>query len=208
MSGLIGKKVGMTSVYDAAGNFVPVTVVEVEPNLITQIKTEETDGYKAVQIASIDKKEKNTTKSLLGHFGKAGTSPKKVVTEIRDYHPDGLGLGDSIRVEDVFTEGIYVDVVGVSKGKGFQGVIKRHGFGGVGGRTHGQHNRQRAPGSIGQASDPSRVFKGIRMGGQTGNNRVKIKNLTVVKVIPESNLLLLRGSIPGPAGRVVEIHKA
>jgi large subunit ribosomal protein L3 len=208
MSGLIGKKVGMTSVYDAAGNFVPVTVVQVEPNLITQIKTEETDGYKAVQIASIDKKEKNTTKALVGHFSKAGATPKKVVTEIRDYHPEGLNLGDSIRVEDVFSEGIYVDVVGVSKGKGFQGVVKRHGFAGVGGRTHGQHNRQRAPGSIGQASDPSRVFKGIRMGGQTGNNRVKIKNLTVVKVIPESNLLLLRGSIPGPAGRVVEIHKA
>lgn len=208
MSGLIGKKVGMTSVYDAAGNFVPVTVVEVEPNIITQLKSEEKDGYTAVQLATIDKKEKNTSKALMGHFKKANTSAKAVVREIRDYTPEGLDLGDSVKLEDVFGEGERVDVVGTTKGKGFQGVVKRHGFAGVGGQTHGQHNRQRAPGSIGQASDPSRVFKGIRMGGQTGNNRVKIQNLTVVKVIPESNVILLRGSIPGPNGRVVEIHKA
>jgi large subunit ribosomal protein L3 len=208
MSGLIGKKVGMTSVYDAAGNFVPVTVVEVEPNVITQIKSEDRDGYTAVQLATIEKKEKNTTKSLQGHFKKANTSPKAVVREMRDYLPEGLGLGDSVNLEDLFGEGEKVDVVGITKGKGFQGVVKRHGFAGVGGQTHGQHNRQRAPGSIGQASDPSRVFKGIRMGGQTGNNRVKIQNLTVVKVLPESNVILLRGSIPGPNGRVVEIHKA
>jgi len=208
MSGLIGKKVGMTSVYDAAGNFVPVTVIEVEPNVITQIKTEETDGYKAVQLAAFEKREKSTTKSLLGHFSKAGTSPKKAVIEVRDYLPEGLTMGDSIRVDELFSEGSKVDVVGISKGKGFQGVVKRHGFAGVGGRTHGQHNRQRAPGSIGQASDPSRVFKGIKMGGQMGNSRVKTQNLTVVKVIPESNLLLLKGSVPGANGRVVEIHKA
>jgi len=208
MSGLIGKKVGMTSVYDAAGNFVPVTVIEVEPNVITQIKTEETDGYKAVQLAAFEKREKSTTKSLLGHFSKAGTSPKKEVIEVRDYLPEGLTMGDSIRVDDLFSEGNIVDVVGISKGKGFQGVVKRHGFAGVGGRTHGQHNRQRAPGSIGQASDPSRVFKGIKMGGQMGNSRVKTQNLTVVKVIPESNLLLLKGSVPGANGRMVEIHKA
>lgn len=207
MSGLIGKKVGMTSVYDAAGNFVPVTVIEVEPNVITQIKSDETDGYKAVQLSAFDKKEKNTTKALLGHFNKAGTGPKRAMREF-DAVPDGLKLGDSVRLEDLIAEGNVVDVVGTSKGKGFQGVVKRHGFSGVGGQTHGQHNRQRAPGSIGQASDPSRVFKGLRMGGQMGNSRVKVKNLTVVRVIPESNLLLLRGSIPGPNGRVVEIHKA
>ena len=208
MSGLIGKKVGMTSVYDAAGNFVPVTVIEVEPNVITQIRTVETDGYEAVQLAAIDKKEKSTTKAMIGHFSKAGTGPKRYVSEFRESLPEGFTLGDSIKIEDLFAEGGKVHVVGTTKGKGFQGVIKRHGFGGVGGQTHGQHNRQRAPGSIGQASDPSRVFKGIKMAGQTGNSRVKIKNLTVVKVVPESNLILLRGSIPGPNGRVVEIHKA
>jgi len=208
MSGLIGKKVGMTSVYDAAGNFVPVTVIQVEPNVITQIRTVETDGYEAIQLAAVDKKEKNTTKAMIGHFNKAGVGPKRYMSEFREALPEGFTLGDSIKIEDLFSEGGNVDVVGVSKGKGFQGVVKRHGFAGVGGRTHGQHNRQRAPGSIGQASDPSRVFKGIKMGGQTGNSRVKIKNLTVVKIVPESNLILLRGSIPGPNGRVVEIHKA
>jgi large subunit ribosomal protein L3 len=208
MSGLIGKKVGMTSVYDAAGNFVPVTVIQVEPNVITQIKAVETDGYEAIQLAAVDKKEKNTSKALIGHFSKAGVGPKRYVSEFRESLPEGFTLGDSINIEDLFSEGVKVDVVGTSKGKGFQGVVKRHGFAGVGGRTHGQHNRQRAPGSIGQASDPSRVFKGIKMGGQTGNSRVKIKNLTVVKIVPESNLILLRGSIPGPNGRVVEIHKA
>jgi large subunit ribosomal protein L3 len=208
MSGLIGKKVGMTSIYDATGNFVPVTVIQVEPNVITQIKTVETDGYKAMQLAAVDKKEKNTSKALIGHFNKAGIGAKRYVSEFRKDVPEGFTLGDSIKLEDLFAEGAKVDVVGTSKGKGFQGVVKRHGFAGVGGRTHGQHNRQRAPGSIGQASDPSRVFKGIKMGGQTGNSRVKTKNLTVVKIVPESNLILLRGCIPGPNGRVVEIHKA
>ncbi len=208
MSGLIGKKVGMTSVYDAAGNFVPVTVIEVEPNVITQIRTVETDGYEAIQLAAIDKKAKSATKADIGHFNKAGTGPKRYVSEFREALPEGFTLGDAIKIEDLFSEGVKVDVVGTSKGKGFQGVVKRHGFSGVGGQTHGQHNRQRAPGSIGQASDPSRVFKGIKMGGQMGNSRVKIKNLTVVKIVPESNLILLRGSIPGPNGRVVEIHKA
>lgn len=208
MSGLIGKKVGMTSVYDAAGNFVPVTVIEVEPNVITQIRTVETDGYEAIQLAAVDKKAKSATKADIGHFNKAGIGPKRYVSEFRESLPEGFTLGDSIKIEDLFSEGAKVDVVGVSKGKGFQGVVKRHGFSGVGGQTHGQHNRQRAPGSIGQASDPSRVFKGIKMGGQTGNSRVKIKNLTVVKIVPESNLILLRGSIPGANGRVVEIHKA
>jgi large subunit ribosomal protein L3 len=208
MSGLIGIKVGMTSIYDVKGNFVPVTVIQVQPNVVTQIKTVETDGYKAVQLATVDKKEKNTSKALIGHFNKAGIGAKRYVSEFRKDVPEGFTLGDSIKLDDLFSEGVTVDVVGTSKGKGFQGVVKRHGFAGVGGRTHGQHNRQRAPGSIGQASDPSRVFKGIKMGGQTGNSRVKTKNLTVVKIVPESNLILLRGCIPGPNGRVVEIHKA
>lgn len=198
----------MTSLYDDNGNFVPVTVIQVQPNVVTQIKTVETDGYKAVQLATVDKKEKNTSKALIGHFNKAGIGAKRYVSEFRKDVPEGFTLGDSIKLDDLFSEGVTVDVVGTSKGKGFQGVVKRHGFAGVGGRTHGQHNRQRAPGSIGQASDPSRVFKGIKMGGQTGNSRVKTKNLTVVKIVPESNLILLRGCIPGPNGRVVEIHKA
>lgn len=208
MSGLIGKKIGMTNIYDNVGNNVPVTVIEIEPNVITQIKTEESDGYNAVQLAAYDKKEKNTSKALVGHFKKAGASPKRIVSEFRDYLPEGLDLGDTLKVDDVFQENSLVDVVGITKGKGFQGVVKRHGFGGVGGQTHGQHNRLRAPGSIGQASDPSRVFKGVKMAGQKGNVRVKIKDLTVVKVIPESNLLLVKGSVPGPKGRFIEIHNS
>ena len=208
MSGLIGKKLGMTNIYDNVGNNVPVTVIEIEPNVITQIKTVETDGYNAVQLAAYDKKEKNTSKALTEHFKKADTTPKRIVSEFRDYLPEGLGLGDSLKLEDVFQENSLVDVIGITKGKGFQGVVKRHGFGGVGGQTHGQHNRLRAPGSIGQASDPSRVFKGVKMAGQKGNVRVKIKDLTVVKVMPESNLLLVKGSVPGPKGRFVEIHNS
>jgi large subunit ribosomal protein L3 len=175
MSGLIGKKVGMTSVYDDSGNHLPVTVIEIEPNVITQIFTEEKDGYNGVQLAAFDKKEKSTSKALIGHFDKAGTSPKKVVKEIRDYIPEGLEVGDLLTVDDVFLIDTGVNVVGVSKGKGFAGVVKRHNFRGVGGQTHGQHNRERAPGSIGQASDPSRVFKGVKMGGQLGNSRTLIK---------------------------------
>lgn len=206
MSGLIGKKLGMTSIFDAAGNHVAVTVIEVEPNVVTQIKTEENDGYSALQLSAFDKKEKSTTKALVGHFAKANTTSKRYVVEFRDFLPEGVNLGDILKIEDVFTEGIAVDIVGTSKGKGFQGVVKRHGFAGVGGRTHGQHNRQRAPGSIGQASDPSRVFKGIRMGGRTGNERVKHKNSVIVKILSDSNLILVRGAVPGPPGRVVHIH--
>lgn len=206
MSGLIGKKLGMTSIFDAAGNHVAVTVIEVEPNVVTQIKTEENDGYSALQLSAFDKKEKNTTKALVGHFAKANSTSKRYVVEFRDFLPEAVNLGDILKIEDVFAEGIEVDIVGTSKGKGFQGVVKRHGFAGVGGRTHGQHNRQRAPGSIGQASDPSRVFKGIRMGGRTGNERVKHKNSVIVQILSDSNLILVRGAVPGPAGRVVQIH--
>jgi large subunit ribosomal protein L3 len=206
MSGLIGKKLGMTSVFDSAGNHVAVTVIEVEPNVVTQIKTEESDGYTALQLSAFAKKEKNTTKALIGHFAKANTTSKRYVVEFRDFMPEGIELGAELKLDDVFIEGASVDIVGTSKGKGFQGVVKRHGFSGVGGRTHGQHNRERAPGSIGQASDPSRVFKGIKMGGRMGNERVKHKNSTIVKIISDSNLILIRGAVPGPTGRVVQIH--
>ena len=206
MSGLIGKKIGMTSVFDNIGRHIPVTVIEVEPMVITQIKTEATDGYNAVQLASFEKKEKRTTKALKGHFEKASASPKKVVREFRNFAADGLNLGDELKIDDVFTIGDIVDVVGVSKGRGFTGVIKRHNFSGVGDATHGQHNRERAPGAIGNASDPARVFKGMRMAGQSGNTRKKMKNLSVANIMPESNILLITGSIPGPKGGYVEIH--
>ena len=205
MTGLIGKKVGMTNMFDENGKNIPITVVEIEPCVITQIKSMEVDGYDAVQLASVDKREKLVSKALKGHFAKANTTPKRYICEFRDFVPEGAKLGDTLRVEDVFREKTYVDVVGTSKGKGFQGVVKRHGFSGVGGRTHGQHNRERAPGSIGQSSDPSKVFKGMRMGGQTGNNRVMIKRLEVVKIIPESNLMLIKGAIPGPKNRTIEV---
>jgi len=205
MTGLIGKKVGMTNMFDDRGNNVPITVVEVDPCVITQIKSMDVDGYDAIQVASVDKREKLVSKALKGHFAKANTSPKRYIREFRDFVPEGAKLGDVLKVDDVFREQTYVDVVGTSKGKGFQGVVKRHGFSGVGGRTHGQHNRERAPGSIGQSSDPSKVFKGMRMGGQTGNQRVKIKRLEVVKIIPESNLILIKGAIPGPKNRIVEV---
>lgn len=196
----------MTSVFDASGNHVPVTVIEVDPNVVTQVKTAESDGYSAVQLSAFEKREKSTTKALKGHFAKANTSPKKFVSEFRDYGKDGIKLGDVLTVADIFSEGDSVNVVGTSIGKGFQGVVKRHGFAGVGGRTHGQHNRARHPGSIGQASDPSRVFKGIKMGGRMGFDRVKKKNAEIIKIIAESNLILVEGPIPGPAGRMVEIH--
>lgn len=206
MSGLIGKKVGMTSIFDDLGRSIPVTVIEVEPCTITQIKTEETDGYNAVQLAAFDKKAKSVTKAVEGHFDKAGTSPKKVVTEFRDFLPEGLELGDQLKIEDVFNVGDLVDVVGISKGKGFTGVMKRHNFSGVGDKTHGQHNRERAPGSIGQASDPSRVFKGTKMAGRSGNARTKVKNLSVAKILSESNMLLVTGSVPGAKDGYVEIY--
>jgi len=208
MSGLLGKKVGMTSIYDAAGNYVPVTVIEVEPNVITQIKTEETDGYNAVQLGAFEKREKSATSAEKGHFKKANTTPKLIVREFRDYLPEGLSVGDSLKVDDVFSEYTGVDMVGISKGKGFMGVVKRHNFSGVGGRTHGQHNRGRAPGSIGQASDPSRVFKGMKMAGRMGNARVKQQGLKVVRMITDSNLILVRGSVPGPKGGYLEIHNS
>ncbi len=196
----------MTNMFDERGNNVPITVVEIDPCVITQIKSMEVDGYDAIQVANVDKREKLVSKALKGHFAKANTSPKRYIREFRDFVPEGAKLGDTLKVEDVFRENTYVDIVGTSKGKGFQGVVKRHGFSGVGGRTHGQHNRERAPGSIGQSSDPSRVFKGMRMGGQTGNQRVKVKRLEIVKIIPESNLILIKGAIPGPKNRIVEVY--
>jgi len=209
MSGILGRKIGMTSVFDDAGNNVVCTVIETGPCVVTQIKTDETDGYRAVQLAFGDKKEKNTTKALQGHFEAAGTTPKRHLVEFRNYPGlDDLSLGDEIAVGDVLAEGDRVHVVGTSKGKGFQGVVKRHGFGGVNDATHGQHNRQRAPGSIGQASDPSRVFKGTKMAGRTGGDRVTVKNLRVVRVFPEKNLLLVNGAIPGAKKGFVEIRKA
>ncbi len=206
MNGLIGRKIGMTSIYDDAGRNVACTVIEAGPCTITQVKRPETDGYYAIQLGFADAKEKNTTKSLKGHFAKANTSPKRKLVEFRDAEID-KGLGDTLTVADVFEEGDLVDVVGTSKGKGFQGVVKRHGFGGVGDQTHGQHNRLRAPGSIGAASYPAKVVKGMRMAGQMGNKRVKALNLTVLKVLPEKNLILIKGAVPGHKGAFVIIEK-
>ena len=204
MSGLIGKKIGMTSVFSAEGKNIPCTVIEAGPCVVTQIKTVEKDGYEAVQVAYDDKSEKHTSKSLLGHFAKASTTPKRKVVEFKDF-PD-VNLGDTITVDSI-GDGEWVDVTGISKGKGFQGVVKRHGFAGVGGQTHGQHNRQRKPGSLGAASYPSRVFKGKKLPGQTGGNQVKVLNLKVLKVIPENNLILVKGSIPGAKGSYLIIEK-
>ncbi len=206
MSGIIGKKVGMTSIFDENGKNIPVTVILAGPNYVTQVRTEEVDGYDAVQLGFDDKKEKNTPKALRGHFEKAGVTPKRRVVEFRDFEKE-VKLGDEIRVEDVFVEGEFVDVTGVSKGKGFQGVVKRHGFGGVGQATHGQHNRLRAPGSIGASSDPSRVFKGMRMAGHMGNEKVTVQNLKVMKIIPEKNLLIVKGSVPGHKNAYLIIKK-
>ena len=209
MSGLIGKKIGMTSVFDAEGKNIPCTVIEAGPCVVTQIRTEETDGYAAVQLAYDEKKEKHTSAPLMGHFKKANTTPKcKLVEFANDFNKE-LQLGDTITVSDIFAEGeeSWVDVTGISKGKGFQGVVKRHGFAGVGGQTHGQHNRLRAPGSLGASSWPSRVFKGMRMAGRTGGDRVKILNLKVIKVIPENNLILVKGSIPGAKGSYVIVEE-
>ena len=208
-SGLIGKKVGMTSIFDEAGNNIPCTVVEVQPNVVTQIKSSEgKDGYDAVQLGYGEKKEKRTSKAMQGHFDKAGTTPKKKIVEFRDFEEEEVALGEGKTITDVFEEGDIVHVAGTSKGKGFQGLVKRHGFGGVGMETHGQHNRQRAPGSIGQSSYPSRVFKGLRMAGQMGNKRVTVQNLEVVKIYPDHNVMLVKGAIPGPRNGFVEIHKA
>jgi large subunit ribosomal protein L3 len=206
MSGLIGKKVGMTSIFDEIGRSIPVTVIEIEPCTITQIKTKERDGYEAVQVAAFDKKPKNVSKALKGHFAKAGVEAKKLVKEFRDFIPEGLDVGDDLTIDDVFNVGDRVDVVGKSKGTGFTGVMKRHNFRGVGDATHGQHNRDRAPGSIGQASDPSRVFKGVKMAGRSGNARTKITNLSIAKILSESNMILVTGSVPGPKGGYLEIY--
>ncbi|MEJ7780817.1 MAG: 50S ribosomal protein L3 [Daejeonella sp.] len=205
MSGIIGKKVGMTSIFDADGKNIPCTVIEAGPCVVTQLRTVDTDGYTAIQLAFSDKKEKNTTGSLKGHFAKAGTTPKRKLVEFKTFE-DEKSLGDTVTVE-IFAEGDFVDVVGTSKGKGFQGVVKRHGFGGVGGQTHGQHNRLRAPGSLGASSWPSRVFKGMRMAGRMGGDRVKIQNLQVLKVYTEQNLLVVSGSIPGAKGSYVIVDK-
>jgi large subunit ribosomal protein L3 len=195
MSGIIGKKIGMTSLYNNDGIVVPCTLIEAGPCVVTQVKTLETDGYNAFQLGYGEKKEKHTTKPLQGHFAKAKTTPKRKVVEFKSFETP-LTLGQVITT-DIFAEGDFVDAIGTSKGKGFQGVVKRHGFGGVGGQTHGQHNRGRHPGSIGACSFPSRVFKGIRMGGRMGGNRVKVQNLRVLKVILEKNLIVVSGSIPG-----------
>ena len=209
MSGLIGKKIGMTSVFDAEGRNIPCTVIEAGPCVVTQIRTEETDGYAAVQLAYDEKKEKHTSAPLMGHFKKANTTPKRKLVEFANDFNKELQLGDTITVSDIFVEGedSWVDVTGISKGKGFQGVVKRHGFAGVGGQTHGQHNRLRAPGSLGASSWPSRVFKGMRMAGRTGGDRVKILNLKVIKVIPENNFILVKGSIPGAKGSYVIVEE-
>jgi large subunit ribosomal protein L3 len=195
MSGIIGKKIGMTSLYNNDGIVVPCTLIEAGPCVVTQVKTLETDGYSAFQLGYGEKKEKHTTKPLQGHFAKAKTTPKRKVVEFKSFETP-LTLGQVITT-DIFAEGDFVDAIGTAKGKGFQGVVKRHGFAGVGGQTHGQHNRGRHPGSIGACSFPSRVFKGIRMGGRMGGNRVKVQNLQVLKVILEKNLIVISGSIPG-----------
>ncbi len=207
MNGLIGKKIGMTSIYDSAGRSVACTVIEAGPCVVTQVKTEDTDGYEALQLGFGVAKAKNTPNPLLGHFKKAGTDPKRKVVEFRNFNILAKELGETIRVDEVFAEGDKVSAVGVSKGKGFQGVVKRHGFSGVGESTHGQHNRLRAPGSIGASSYPSKVIKGMRMAGRDGGRRVKVKNLRVLKVLPEKNLILIKGAIPGHKGALIIIEK-
>ncbi len=210
MSGIIGKKIGMTSIFSADGRNVACTLIEAGPCVITQVKNEETDGYKAVQLGYGERKEKRTTKALKGHFAKAKTTPKQHVVEFRNFRDEfegGVELGRELSVADVFQVEDFVDVVANSKGKGFQGVVKRHNFGGVGQATHGQHNRLRAPGSIGGASYPARVFKGMRMAGQDGNKRVKVTNLQILKIIPEKNLVLVSGSVPGPKNSIVILEK-
>ena len=206
MPGLIGKKIGMTSVYSAEGKNIPCTVIEAGPCVVTQVKTVEKDGYASYQLAYDERTEKSTPKPLQGHFKKANTTPKRKVYEFQKFDRE-YKLGDSVTIDHIVSEGMFVDIIGWSKGKGFQGVVKRYGFSGVGGQTHGQHNRLRAPGSLGASSDPSRVFKGMRMAGQTGNKRVMMINLRVIKVVPESNLLVVKGSVPGSNGSYLIIHE-
>src|SRR5690554_5985644 len=205
MSGLIGRKIGMTSIFDENGKNIPCTVIEAGPCVVTQVRTNEVDGYEALQLGFDDKKEKHATKAEVGHFKKAGVEAKKKVVDLKEFEED-YKLGDVITVS-LFNEGDYVDVQGVSKGKGFQGVVKRHGFGGVGQASHGQHNRLRAPGSIGAGSDPSRVFKGMRMAGRMGGKNVTVQNLNVIKIDKEQNLLIVKGAVPGPKNSYVIIRK-
>ena len=204
MPGLVGKKIGMTSVFSAEGKNIPCTVLEAGPCVVTQVKTMENDGYSSIQVGYGERKEKHTSSAMMGHFKKANTTPKYKLVEFR--YDEEKKVGDTISV-DIFAEGEYVDVTGITKGKGFQGVVRRHGFSGVGGQTHGQHNRLRAPGSIGAASTPSRVFKGMRMAGRMGGTKTTIDNLEVVKVYPEKNLLVVKGSVPGHKGSYVIISK-
>jgi large subunit ribosomal protein L3 len=206
VNGLIGKKIGMTSIYDDAGKYIACTVIEAGPNVVTQVKTDDSDGYYALQLAFGEAKAKNTTQQLKGHFEKSGTTPKHKLVEFRD-HPLQKKAGEQVTLEEVFKPGDMIHAVGTSKGKGFQGVVKRHGFGGVGEMTHGQHDRQRAPGSVGSSSFPSKVFKGIRMAGRTGGARVKVRNLKVVKIFGDKNLLVVKGAIPGHIGSYVIIEK-
>ena len=206
MPGLIGKKIGMTSVFGADGKNIPCTVIEAGPCVVTQIRTVEKDGYAAVQLAYDEISEKHASKALKGHFEKAGTTPKRKLVEFKADFAQDLKLGDTLSVADIFADVKFVDVVGTSKGKGFQGVVKRHGFAGVGGQTHGQHNRLRHPGSLGACSWPSRVFKGTRMAGHMGNQRVTVINLEVIKVMPENNLIVVKGSVPGAKGSYVIVE--
>ena len=205
MPGLIGKKIGMTSIFNEDGKNIPCTIIQAGPCVVTQLKTNEVDGYAAVQLAYDEQKERRMTKALAGHFQKAKTTPKRKLVEF-EMPEEEVNLGDTITV-DTLEEGSFVAIVGTSKGKGFQGVVKRHGFKGVNDATHGQHNRQRHPGSIGAASYPARVFKGMRMGGQMGNERVKVENLQVLKVIPEKNIVLVKGAVPGANNSYVIIEK-
>lgn len=204
MPGIIGTKVGMTTIYNADGKALPCTIIQAGPCVISQVRTTEKDGYTAIQLAFGEKKVKNTTKAMVGHFAKANTTPKRKIVEF--VTEDQYTLGDVLKV-DIFAEGDYVDITGTSKGKGFQGVIKRHGFGGVGGTTHGQHDRLRAPGSLGASSEPARVMRGMRMAGRTGGARIKKINLEVVKINLEHNLLVIKGAIPGHKGSFVIIEK-
>lgn len=206
MNGLIGKKVGMTSIFDSTGKNIAVTVIESQPNIVTQVKTNEVDGYDAIQLGYGSKKPKNTTKPLIGHFDKAGTDPKEKLVEFRNFSLS-KNLGDEVLITEIFNEGDKISAIGTSKGKGFQGVVKRHGFAGVGQATHGQHNRLRAPGSVGASAWPSKVAKGVRMGGRMGCDRVKTKNLKIVKLLPEQNLILVQGAVPGHKGSFVIIEK-
>ncbi len=205
MPGLLGKKIGMTSVFSADGKNIPCTVIEVGPCVVTQVKTVETDGYEALQLGFIEKKEKHTTQPESGHFKKAGVAPQRHLAEFKGFEGEHKA-GDTITV-DFFSDAHFVDVAGVSKGKGFQGVVKRHGFGGVGQKTHGQDDRLRAPGSIGACSYPAKVFKGMRLAGQMGNKRCTVQNLQVIKILPESNVLVVKGSVPGSKGSIVTIEK-